>query len=165
MNKHRVLKAKVERILPEGEALARTEDGETYRLRHGVTDDEILMSPSHKRRGVMYAHLEQVVKPSSKRIQAACPVAKQCGGCALQYVDEREQASLKSAWVQHAFAAALQSETDWIPIDIKPLNEGSQRRRVRWQVEQREAGVYLGFFAYQSHNVVLTPHCMVLTDA
>lgn len=164
MNKESILKATVERILPEGEALARALDGDTYRVRHAVPQDEVLIAPSHKRRGVKYARLEKVVVASPMRILAACPVAHRCGGCALQYVHEDEQASLKSAWVQHAFDRAIQQNTDWIPIKAKPLSEGSQRRRVRWQVQQHEDGMDLGFFAYQSHDVVVTPHCMVVTD-
>jgi len=158
------LQARVERILPEGEALARTPDGDVYRLRHAVPDDVITLSPTKKRRGITYAQLENVIAPSPLRVSAACPVAQTCGGCALQYVQADAQASIKSAWVKHAFSAALQTTSDWQEVAYEPLNKSSQRRRVRWQVCTDDNGLHLGFFAHQSHDMVAVEHCMVLTD-
>jgi len=151
--------------LPEGEALARTSDGDAYRLRHAVPDDVVALTPIKKRRGIAYAQLEHVEQASPMRVSAACSVAKTCGGCALQYVQEEAQASIKSAWVKHAFAPALQADTEWQAIHEQSLDEGSQRRRVRWQVAKHSDAVHLGFFAHQSHNLVVTSHCMVLTDS
>ena len=154
----------MQRILPEGEAVAHTTEGEVFHLRHGVPDDEVLLQPTGKRRGVAYAALTQVVRASAMRVAAPCVHAEQCGGCALQHVVVQEQAHIKSAWVQHAFQQVWQSDTAWHPVEAIEHHDASARRRVRWQVTRDEGQVCLGFFAYRSHQVVDTPHCMVLTQ-
>jgi len=154
----------VERILPEGEALARTIKDEYYHVRHAVPGDEVILLPTKHRRGIAHARLEKVVQASVHRVEAACPLASTCGGCALQYVDVNEHANIKSAWVKHAFSAALQDASDWQPVMPLPMYEASKRRRVRWQVGVDALGVHLGFFAHQSHAVVTTEHCMVVSE-
>jgi len=37
------------------------------------------------------------------------------------------------------------------------------RRRLRWHLAKKNGDVYLGFKAYQSHDVVQTAHCMVVS--
>ncbi|MBL1352910.1 MAG: class I SAM-dependent RNA methyltransferase [Zetaproteobacteria bacterium] len=164
MNNQHSFTAVVERMLPEGEALARTPTGDYYRVRHAVPADKVSLSPLKKRRGIAYAKLEKVLQASPHRVDPACPVAARCGGCALQYVQANAQASIKSAWVKHAFSPVFHHETDWQAVVHRPFDKVTQRRRVRWQVCVDELGVHLGFFAHQSHAVVTTPYCMVLTE-
>lgn len=39
--------------------------------------------------------LLRVIEPSKNRVEAKCPVAKQCGGCQIQEMDYQEQLQFK----------------------------------------------------------------------
>jgi len=160
------VQAHIEVLLPEGEALARTEQHGSFRMRHAIPGDEVSIEPSEKKRGIAYATIQHIVTPSPLRIEPACPVAQICGGCALQMLSPPAHATIKSAWVEHAFHPAISEQTEWIPAEAADMQHASfLRRRVRWHVQQQGSAVVLGFRGFQSHAVIATSKCMVVTDA
>jgi len=165
-----MLTARVEGLLPGGDAVARVESpGSPYRtclVRQAVPGDRLLLSHISKRKGVFRASLEAVEEASSKRVHAPCSAAKYCGGCALQYMHADEHASVKSAWVYDAFSKQITIHSQWIPIQQFDGNDESlRRRRLRWHVgTNRQQQIVLGFRAYHSHDVVEVDTCMVISS-
>lgn len=149
----------VEEILPGGEALVRV-DGEVVLVRNGVPGDRLDLRETGRRRGVRRAAIIAILEASSQRIHAPCPIATRCGGCALQYIAQEDQAALKSAWVRNAFGALIDVDTIWTPAG----GGAHQRRRLRWFVGDDEAGAYLGFREPASHRVVRQTACMVAAE-
>lgn len=150
----------VEKLLPGGEALVRS-NSSVFLVSNVVPGDTITIQPAGKRRGVQRASLQAVVKASSNRIKAACSVADGCGGCSLQYLNPAMHAEIKSEWVLDVFRDHLDSSSLWIPI----VDEAqAYRRRVRWSVGEDFDGMFLGFKARASHRIVRHPHCMVVSD-
>ncbi|MDX8398361.1 MAG: 23S rRNA methyltransferase [Mariprofundaceae bacterium] len=164
------LKVKVEKLLPGGEALAYLQGiqgrTESYRLRNAVPGDMLQVKALDKRRGNQYAEVIEVDLPSKFRIDAACPVAHDCGGCALQYLQADQHAEVKSAWVKQAFVSVWQKNTLWHAVESNDClsRDAYLRRRLRWYVAHQDGQVVLGFFAKQSHQVVATQACMVISS-
>ena len=46
--------------------------------------------------------LEEIVKASAERVEPACPVYKECGGCQLQHLSYKGQLECKRQQVQDA---------------------------------------------------------------
>ncbi|MDQ6967851.1 MAG: 23S rRNA methyltransferase [Mariprofundaceae bacterium] len=160
----------VECLLPGGDALVKASSSKalskTYLVRQGVPGDRLLLSATHKRRGIIRASLESIEKPSRKRVNALCSVAAYCGGCALQYLHADEHAAVKSQWVYDAFSKVMTKDSQWLPIQQMDMDDESlHRRRLRWHVGcNQHKQVILGFRGYQSHDIVEAERCMAITS-
>ena len=146
-------------ILPGGDTLVHV-NGTPLLVANAVPGDELALRLTGKRRGVMRAEIVEIVQPSAQRVQAPCPVAHACGGCALQHISGRNQALVKSGWVSDAFTSLMHQQTDWMPV--QPDGERF-RRRLRWFVGQDEQGHFLGFYTPASHQAVRHGDCMAVT--
>ncbi|MDX8402732.1 MAG: methyltransferase domain-containing protein [Mariprofundaceae bacterium] len=151
------------RILPGGETWVRTgqEDIEGLLVPNAVPGDRLRLWISGRRRGVWRGTVADVLEPADDRVSAPCPSARDCGGCALQFLDPDRHAAIKSAWVQEAFAACMTEATDWQPIHGRPACHA--RRRARWHLG-RDPEPCLGFRGRSSHQVVAVNGCMAVTE-
>ncbi len=148
----------VEVILPGGEGLVR-EHNNTVLIPNTVVGDEIQFQYTQKKRGAFRGIITDIITASPQRIQAICPVAQDCGGCALQNMSQATQAELKSQWVTDAFRAFTTEHTNIITPN--PHHQGfAGRRRVRWFLDKGK----LGFRKRFSHSIVHTETCMAITQ-
>jgi len=148
-----------EKILPGGETLVRV-DEESVLVANAVPGDVLKLALLGKRRGIQRGEVIEVVQPSGQRVNPPCPVAAECGGCALQFITAKHQAIVKSGWVADAFNAMIDTRTEWMPVHP---NGGCFRRRLRWFVGHDDQGSFLGFYAPASHRPVRHADCMAIT--
>lgn len=149
----------VEQLLPGGEALVRMSDG-LLLAANGVPGDRVELQDAGKRRGAQRGHITGLLEASPMRVAADCPVAAECGGCALQYVDVGAQAEIKSDWVFKQFGRFVYAGTEWMPVQGAPLP--GMRRRARWHRGVDAAGSFLGFHSRSSHRVIRAGGCTVV---
>ncbi len=154
-----MITATAEKILPGGEALVRL-GGEAVLVANAVPGDVLAIQMQARRRGVQRAEIIEVIEASPERVNAPCPVAAQCGGCAMQFISIEDQAAVKSGWVMDAFKSLIDSDIEWIPVHS---NLDRYRRRVRWVVGYDEGETFLGFYAPASHQPVRHANCMVVS--
>jgi len=156
-----VLSGIAESLLPGGEALVRANDG-VFLVANAVPGDRIQFEKLGRQRGAERARLVEVLESSPFRVSPPCPVATECGGCALQFLEPSRHAEVKSEWVREAFRNCVNEGSAWIPAsDASP----NSRRRLRWYVGRDDAGLFLGFRAANSHRVVRHAQCLCATDA
>jgi len=154
-----ILEGIVEKVLPGGDGIVRR-DGQSIFIPNTVVGDTISYHITDKKRGVWRGKLVEVLNPSPHRISSPCPVAESCGGCALQAMQPKIQAELKTSWVTDAFQPFITENTEVIPIQAQN-NSFAGRRRVRWFVQ----GGKLGFRKRFSHDIVPTDNCVALTSS
>jgi len=156
------MKGATERLLPGGEGTVRAQDA-VYLVPNTVPGDVIRFIAGQKRRGSRRGQLAEIIQASACRGKPRCSVAASCGGCALQYLKPEHHAEIKNCWIDDAFRKFMEADTtcQW----IGHTEADRHRRRVRWHVGMDEAGLFLGFRARSSHDVVRQKHCPVLSDA
>jgi 23S rRNA (uracil1939-C5)-methyltransferase len=105
--------------------------------------------------------LTKVVKPSPHRVPASCRHFGQCGGCALQHLEQSEYLKWKRQQVLDAFAGeGLESKVaDCIAV------QSNSRRRATFTASSGTSGVRFGFQARHSHEVVDLEECPVLVSS
>lgn len=151
----RTLTGRAECLLPGGEAVVRSPDG-VFLVANAVPGDEIRFLEQEKRRGSQRGVLIEVLIPSSMRVNPICSVAEECGGCALQFLDKKEYAGIKSDWVHDAFQPFIVKGTGWHSIN---QTDTGLRRRARWWKAEDDEGCYLGFRARASHKAIRHELC------
>ncbi len=156
------IQGKVEHVLRGGEGLIHSPQGDVL-LPHVIAGESVSYHISQKRRGILRGTCTQVHQASAQRIQPRCPIAQDCGGCALQHMSHSAQAELKSAWVKDAFSACIQHDTTFIPVQSLQHNNAG-RRRVRWFLQQHHGERKLGFYQRYSHDIAPTPYCPALSQ-
>ena len=137
-------------------------DGHTYLVVNAVPGDHIAFKQVEKRRGALRGELISIVESSPDRVSPSCPVASQCGGCAMQFLNPAKHSEVKSSWVFDAFSSCRHLHATYLPSD--PVSAAA-RRRIRWYIGHDEQGTFLGFRAKASHSVVRHDLCMSATPS
>ena len=121
MKKNDTAVVKIEDIGINGEGIGKA-DGYTLFIKDTVMGDLVEVKVMKAKKNYGYAKLLRVIEPSKNRVEAKCPVAKQCGGCQIQEMDYQEQLRISA----EKAATADASKTDFlrrISHDIRtPIN-------------------------------------------
>ena len=94
MKKNDTAVVKIEDIGINGEGIGKA-DGYTLFIKDTVMGDLVEVKVMKAKKNYGYAKLLRVIEPSKNRVEAKCPVAKQCGGCQIQEMDYQEQLQFK----------------------------------------------------------------------
>ena len=83
MKKNELITLKIEDIGVNGEGIGKV-DGYTLFVKDALIGDRAEVKITKAKKNYGYARLMQVLEPSCDRVEAKCPVARQCGGCQNQ---------------------------------------------------------------------------------
>ena len=83
MKKNDVVRLKIDDIGVNGEGIGKV-DGYTLFVKDTVIGDFIEAKIMKAKKSYGYARLMQILEASPDRVEAKCPVARQCGGCQIQ---------------------------------------------------------------------------------
>ncbi len=90
----------IEDLTEDGAGIGKL-DGYIWFIKDTVIGDVVEASVMKRKKSYGFARLTQVLKPSDKRVNPACPVARQCGGCQLQAMSYEEGLRFKENKVYH----------------------------------------------------------------
>jgi len=153
--------------MPSGETIALTIDhvgvrgdgvatwnGETIYIPFTAPGDQVRAKLGAKQGEGRAAALIELVSPGA-RAKPVCRHFGECGGCALQHLDEAAYIAAKTQWVQTAL-----TQQRLTPGTVAPMRRFPPgiRRRARFQLNP--AGT--GFHARASHRIVDLKECAVL---
>ncbi|WP_311029447.1 class I SAM-dependent RNA methyltransferase [Mesorhizobium koreense] len=142
---------RIERLGAQGDGVVLTERGPVY-IPFTLAGERVTASRNGDR-----ADLLAVVEPSPLRVEPACRHFGECGGCALQHMEE----GAYREWKRGRVVEALRSrgiETEVAPLVPCPPKE---RRRVTLSARRTEAGMLLGYNRALSHTIVDIEECPI----
>ncbi|MCU1268396.1 MAG: hypothetical protein JWM21_4714 [Acidobacteria bacterium] len=149
----------IERILPGGLGLAHAE-GYTLFVALSAPGDVVRVRIDRVRGQVAFASIEEIITPSSVRVEPPCPYFGACGGCDFQQLTYQAQLDAKKEIIRDCLRRIAQIESP-PKIVIHPApREWQYRVRANWQLDpvtQR-----LGYFETGSHRVCDVEVCAVL---
>lgn len=153
------LEVTVERILPGGLGLAHV-DGRTILVALSAPGDRLRVKIERLKGNVAFASIQEIVAPSSVRIEPPCPYFGSCGGCNFQQLNYAAQLDAKVEIIKDCLRRIGCIEN--VPeFQITPApNQWHYRSRAQWQydmVRQR-----LGYFESGSRRVCDVAECAVL---
>ena len=109
----------------------------------------------------LYGELEEIVKPSEKRIAPDCPVFGECGGCALRHIDYAAETEIKTGWVKDHISRIGGFDLDPLPTKPSPSCE-RYRNKAIYQAGKNERGeAVFGFYRRKSHDVINCESCLL----
>ena len=84
----------IEDLSEDGAGIGKV-DGYIWFIKDTVIGDKVEAKAMKMKKSYGFARLVKVLTPSKNRIEPACPVARQCGGCQLQAMSYEEQLRFK----------------------------------------------------------------------
>jgi 23S rRNA (uracil1939-C5)-methyltransferase len=142
---------RIERLGAQGDGVASSESGPVY-IPFTLPGERVTASRTGDR-----ADLLAVIEPSKLRVEPACRHFGECGGCALQHMED----SAYREWKRGRVVDALRSRG--IEADVAPLVPcaPNARRRVTLSAWRTDAGMLLGYNRELSHTIVNIEECPI----
>ncbi|WP_316608258.1 23S rRNA (uracil(1939)-C(5))-methyltransferase RlmD [uncultured Ruminococcus sp.] len=110
------------------------------------------------KKNVGFARVEEVLTPSSDRIEPDCPVSRSCGGCVYRHISYDAELSAKRQKVIDAVTRIGKLPADLVKNIIPSEKIDGYRNKAMIPVGLDRAGeVVMGFYARHSHNIM---HCL-----
>lgn len=133
-------------------------DGVAVFVSGAVTGDKAKIKIIKAAKAYAVARVEEIIAPSSKRVDDNCPVAAACGGCAFRAIGYEYEKELKENSVRQSFIK--QGMRD---VKIAPLTHAARlshyRNKGQYPVRKVNGEIVIGFFAAKSHRVLSCIDC------
>ena len=106
---------------------------------------------------------EELLQSSPSRVSPDCAAYPRCGGCAARHMSYSEELEMKRRRVGDALRriGGLDLEPDSI-IPAEP--DGFHRRKVTFNVGEKDGRPVAGFYRARSHDVVPVPDCPAVPE-
>jgi 23S rRNA (uracil1939-C5)-methyltransferase len=150
----------VEKLVYGGDGLAHA-DGNTVFVPYVLPGEEVRATVRTRKKKLIHANLEEVVKPSPARIAAPCPHFRVCGGCHYQHIEYSEQVREKKEILRETLARL--GGVAWPgEIPTHTAEPYGYRNRAQWAYREAMPRA-LGYFLPESARILPIDSCPVLS--
>lgn len=153
------ISAVVGRIGSEGDAVARTPDGDPLYVRGALPGERITVQDLAKRGEGWTGIVAAVPEPSADRVVPPCPHFGPCGGCTLQHWKIDAYRSWKSGLLDDALRRAGFAMPSLQPLAVTPPHA---RRRMDLAIRRAHGSVVVGLHEPRGTGIVDLQTCVVL---
>ena len=122
--------------------------------------DRVRVKVEREQGNVLFASIQEIIKPAPVRIEPPCPYFGRCGGCDFQQLTYEAQLAAKSEMIRDCLhrIARLENLPD---IVVTPSPDAWRyRMRAMWQIDQDERTI--GYYERGSRRVCDVVDCAVL---
>lgn len=156
----------IEDIGVSGEGIGKV-DGYTLFVKDTVIGDVVRVKIMKAKKNYGYARLMDIIKPSKDRVEPACPIARQCGGCQIQAMNYNAQLKYKQKLVKDNLLriGGLTEGADYEMCEILGMDTPFRyRNKAQYPVgEDKDGNIVMGFYAGHTHSIIACPDddCML----
>ncbi|MBQ7464659.1 MAG: 23S rRNA (uracil(1939)-C(5))-methyltransferase RlmD [Lachnospiraceae bacterium] len=164
--KNDVLTLEISSLGSNGEGIAKA-DGFPIFIKDSVPGDVCEIRLTKVKKSLAFGRVMRIVRPSPDRVNAPCPVSRQCGGCTLQAVSYDRQLGYKRDRVKECLVRIGGIDRDIIDRvteDAVGMNEPFRyRNKAQYPIGYGRSGeLTAGFFAGRSHEIISNDDCILL---
>ncbi|MDO4622970.1 MAG: 23S rRNA (uracil(1939)-C(5))-methyltransferase RlmD [Eubacteriales bacterium] len=153
-----------------GEGIGRTEaapdqvGGFTLFVKDAIEGDraEVVITKVKKNYG--YAKVLKILEPSSKRVEAPCPIASRCGGCQIQAMSYEAQLEMKQQKVLDDLVHIGGFKAEEVPMEpILGMSDPFRyRNKAQFPIGTDKNGQPIaGFYAGRTHSIIPCEDCLL----
>lgn len=173
LQKNAFYEAEVTGMTLDGNGVCRV-DGFTMFVPLTAPGDRIRLKAVKVQKNYGFGIIDQVITPSPWRVKPACPVYKQCGGCAFRHLAYEEELRLKEQTVADAFMRiggfAVFRDGEPAPeggVMMDPILGGEgdglsvdhYRNKAQYPLAEIGGKLRAGFYARRSHRLIPAEDC------
>ena len=137
-------------------------DGYIWFIKDAVKGDVVEAKAMKMKKSYGFARLMRVITLSPDRIEPACPVARQCGGCQLQAMSYESQLKFKENKVYNNLRR-IGGFTDIPFLPIMGMDEPWRyRNKAQFPFGRNKNGeIVTGFYAGRTHDIIPQEDCLL----
>ena len=164
LQKNDVIQVTIEDIGSDGAGIGHV-DGMAMFVKDTVIGDIVEAKIMKMKKSYGYARLMRILTPSPWRVEAKCPVARQCGGCQIQEMAYEEQLRFKESKVRsHLMRIGKFAEIPMEPI-VGMEDPFHYRNKAQFPIgTDRDGNIIAGFYAGRTHSIISNRRCYLGVD-
>lgn len=166
--KNDIVEVTITDIGNDGEGIGKV-GGYTLFIKDALPGDVVSAKIMKAKKSYAYAHLEQIVTPSSDRVEPKCPIARQCGGCQLQAISYERQLKFKQDKVAGNLVRLGGFDPEYIAQIMEPIcgmdEPYKYRNKAQYPVGyNRDGQLIAGFYVGRTHDIIANTDCALGAD-
>ena len=144
-------------------------DGMTFFVKDALIGDVIRARATKLKKNYGYARVEEVVAPSTFRVEPKCPHHRRCGGCQIQALSYEKQLEFKQEKVRGNLIRIGGFPTEEIDAKMLPVVGMETPFRYRNKAQfpvgtDKEGKLVTGFYAARTHSIIPVDDCLLGVD-
>jgi 23S rRNA (uracil1939-C5)-methyltransferase len=153
-----IVELEIEAMGDGGDGVA-TAGGKRYFVPYTVPGDRVRVRVAGRRGDAVAAEVIERLADGPQRVTPPCAHFGDCGGCALQHLDDDAYGGWKR---QRVFTALARRGLGDVAVEAVARTPPGVRRRATFLAVRRKRGTAMGFRAPSSHRVVELTECPLL---
>ncbi len=149
-----------EDLTHDGAGVAKV-DGYPLFVPNGLPGEKAKIKVVKVNKNYGYGRLMELYEQSPERVDAPCPIYKQCGGCQLQYLSYRGQLKAKEKQVRDVMTRIGKLDNIKIHPVLGMEDPWHYRNKSQVPVGEREGGLVAGFYQKRSHDIIDMETCLI----
>ncbi len=163
INKNDVIDVTFEDLTHEGAGVAKV-DGFPLFVPNGLPGEDAKIKIVKVKKGYGYGRILEFYKKSPDRVEPACPIYKQCGGCQLQHLSYKAQLKFKQKQVKEVLTRIGHLENITVHPVLGMTDPWKYRNKSQVPVGEIEGGLVAGFFQQRSHTIINMEECLIQVE-
>lgn len=161
MQKDDLIRVTIEDLSSDGLGVGHS-DGMAFFIKDTVIGDEVEAKIMKMKKTYGYARMTKLLVPSPDRIEARCPVARQCGGCQIQSMSYPAQLRFKENKVRNNLMRIGKFENPPIEPIIGMDTPFRYRNKAQFPIGySRDGRRIAGFYAGRTHAIIECKDCLL----
>ena len=105
--------------------------------------------------------ISKIIEASPERVQPACPIYYNCGGCQLQHLSYEGQLRVKKQQVYDAVTRIGKQEGMLIHDTLGAENPWNYRNKMQFPIGSVKGKITIGCYAQGTHEIIDTDDCRI----
>ena len=161
LKKNDIVKTEITSMTAQGSGVGRSADGTVIFVPNTAIGDVIEARVLKVKKTYAYGKVENIITPSSDRVEPDCACFPKCGGCVYRHISYSSEKEIKFNRVRDALIRIGGFDN---PV-INPIVGGDSalryRNKAQFPAQNGENGVELGFYAGHSHRIIPCGDCLL----
>ena len=164
-SKNQTVKVSITDIGKNGEGIGKI-DGYTLFVKDALPGDVVTAKLTKVKKNYSYARCEEIINPSTDRIQPFCKDHIRCGGCQIQAMSYEAQLRFKDNKVRNdlqRIGGIPEDDIDRIQEPIIGMDDPVRyRNKAQYPVGKDASGnIVAGFYAGRTHSIIPCTDCIL----
>ncbi|MFE8697105.1 23S rRNA (uracil(1939)-C(5))-methyltransferase RlmD [Cytobacillus sp. FJAT-53684] len=149
-----------EDLTHEGAGVAKV-DGYPLFIPNGLPGEKAKIKVIKANKGYGFGRLIEMYEESPYRVEAPCPIYKECGGCQLQHLSYEGQLKAKEKQVRDVLIRIGKLENVKVHPVLGMQEPWRYRNKAQVPVGEHEGGLIGGFYQQRSHQIIDMKECLI----
>lgn len=165
MKKNDIFDLEITDMGVDGEGIGHYE-GMTFFVKDALIGDVIRARAMKLKKNYGYARVEEVLTPSTFRVEPKCPHHRRCGGCQIQALSYEKQLEFKQEKVRGNLIriggfSAEEIDEKMLPV-VGMETPFRYRNKAQFPVgTDKEGNLVTGFYAARTHSIIPVDDCLL----